>query len=221
MIVIIIGPKHSGKTSAGLALAKLLSGADKIRPAADSAEPCFADLDELIEQRTGKSPRALYKEGEGIFRKAEAEALAFFIGKAALPFSSAGGVAAHSRAPADAPPPSPAALIIAAGGGIIDNEQALSLIKKTSNAIPVYLDVSAATAWNRIKDSARRDGELPPFLKTENPGETHRALHERRAAAYRKFARIIIEVDGKSPEEIAKEIQVKSGLPKRDFPTFV
>ncbi|MDR1587494.1 MAG: shikimate kinase [Treponema sp.] len=205
-IIIITGPKHSGKTSAGLALTKLFSGADGFRRAADSAELCFVDLDELIERRTGRSPRALYQENRDIFREAEAEALASLIGKAAVPLSAPGKAAV---------------LVIAAGGGIIDNEQALALIKKTSGAITVYLEVSADTAWNRVDASARRDGGLPPFLETENPRETHRALHERRAAAYRNFARIIIKAEGKSPEEIAKEIQVKSGLPKQEFPALV
>jgi shikimate kinase len=213
-VIIITGPKHSGKTSAGLALIKLLSGTGNFRQAADSAEPCFADLDELIEQRTGKSPRTLYKEGREIFQKAEAEALAFLVRKAVLPFSSAGGAAVCGSDPANAAPPSPAALVIAAGGGIIDNEQALALIKKTSGVIPVFLDVSADTAWERINASARLDGELPPFLKTENPGETHQTLHEQRAAAYRKLARIIIEADGKSPEEIAGEIVFMLGKPE-------
>jgi shikimate kinase len=194
-VLIITGPKHSGKTSAGLALVKLLSAAGNSRPAADSAEPRFTDLDELIERRTGKSPRALYKEGREIFQKAETEALAFLFGKAGLPLSSA-------------------ALVIAAGGGIIDNEQALALIKKTPAAIPVCLEVSADTAWERINASARRDGELPPFLETENPRETHRVLHERRAAAYRKFARIIIETGGKSPGEIAEEIYRAPACPR-------
>jgi shikimate kinase len=201
-VVIIVGPKHSGKTSAGLALAKLLSaarqrgrkkrpgkGADGLRRAADSAEPRFVDLDELIERRTGKSPRTLYREGRDIFHAAEAGALASLIGEAAVPPSG--------RA---------AAPVIAAGGGIIDNEQALALIKNTPGAVTVYLDVPAGAAWARIEASARRDGELPPFLKTENPKETHRALHERRAAAYRNFARITVEAGGKSPEEIAEEI---------------
>jgi shikimate kinase len=189
--IIIVGPKHSGKTSAGLALTKLLSGTGDFRRAADSTEPCFVDLDELIEQRTGKSPRTLYQEGRDIFQAAEAGALASLVGKAAVSLSSSGKAAA---------------LVIAAGGGIIDNEGALALIKKTSGAITICLDVSADAAWDRIDASARRDGGLPPFLKTGNPGETHRALHERRAAAYRNFARIIIKAEGKSPEEIAGEI---------------
>ncbi|MDR2435092.1 MAG: shikimate kinase [Treponema sp.] len=166
--IFLVGPKHSGKTSAGKALAALCSGR-------------FIDLDGLIAERTGESPRSLYTEGPAVFRNAEAAALAALIGSETLD-----------------------ARIIAAGGGLIDNPDAIALLENTKTATPVYLDVSVDTAWERINGEA--GGELPPFLKTENPRETHRALHERRAAAYRKFARLTIEAERKSPEEIAGEI---------------
>jgi len=166
--IILTGPKHSGKTSAGKALAALCS--------------CeFIDLDELISQRTGKSPRQLFSESPSIFRETEAGAMAALAG-----LDSADG-----------------RRVIAAGGGIIDNEDAIAALKKTG-AIAVYLNISADSAWDRIANSS--DGELPPFLRTENPRETHRALHERRAAAYLQIADIVIEAEGKTPEEIAGEV---------------
>jgi shikimate kinase len=164
--IILVGPKHSGKTSAGAALAARCSGR-------------FIDLDELVEQRSGKSPRTLYAEGPEVFREAEAGALA------SLLEAESGG-----------------RRVIAAGGGVIDNPAALALIAAGKTLLPVYLNVSAETAWERIRGA----GELPPFLKTEHPMETHRALHRRRAAAYRKLARFTIEAEGKSPRQIALEI---------------
>ena len=164
--VILTGPKHSGKTSAGRALASLCS--------------CeFIDLDDLILQRTGKSPRQLYSEGPLVFQKAETEATAAL-------FNEDGGEGQR---------------VIAAGGGIIDNEEAAAALKKAGAAV-VYLDISAERAWNRIAKS----GELPPFLRTDNPRETHRVLHERRAAAYSRIADIVIEAGVKTPKEIAEEI---------------
>jgi shikimate kinase len=165
--IFLIGPKHSGKTSAGRALALRCLGS-------------FIDLDDLIAERSGKSPRTLYAEGPEVFRKAEATALAALLDPAA----------AGPR-------------VIAAGGGIIDNPEAIALLEKTETILPVYLNVSAEIAWERISANGR---ELPPFLKTENPRETHRALHERRALAYRKRAHLVIEAEGKSPEAIAREI---------------
>jgi shikimate kinase len=164
--IILLGPKHSGKTSAGKALAALLS--------------CdFVDLDELITERSGKTPRVLYNEGPEIFRKAETEALAAL-------FNSE----------------TPSPLVIAAGGGLIDNPDALPLFEHNTDAVSVFLDVCAETAWERIKAA----GDLPPFLKPENPEKTHRSLHEHRAAAYRQFASLVLNADGKTPEEIALKI---------------
>ena len=173
-LIVLVGPKHSGKTSAGKELASLLSGS-------------FVDLDDYITQRSGKSPRALYIEGPEVFKKAEAGALAALLEAA---FSEP--EMAKSSLP----------LVIASGGGLIDNPDALSFLEKNTAVTSVFLDISAQTAWERIK----RDGELPPFLKTENPEKTHRSLHERRAAAYRQFASLVINAEGKSPGEIAEEI---------------
>jgi len=166
--IILTGPKHSGKTSAGKALALLCKCA-------------FFDLDELIAQRTGKSPRQLFNEGQAVFQKAEAEVAAAILGENNAERS-----------------------VIAAGGGIIDNEEAAALLKKPG-VKTVCLNLSAESAWDRIAAA----GELPPFLRTENPKETHRALHERRAAAYLRFADIVVEAGGKTPDEIAEEIQRK------------
>jgi shikimate kinase len=160
--VVLLGPKHSGKTSAGSALAKMLGYE-------------FADLDELIEKRTGKSVRSLYKEGVLLFRNAETQALTQ-------------ALANKSNS------------VIAAGGGVIDNEDAVALLKETPVSI-VYLEVSAKTAWERVKM-----GELPAFLNTDTPEETHRILHTRRAAAYKKICLYTVDADGKAIEEIVREL---------------
>jgi len=175
--IILTGPKHSGKTSAGKALASLYS--------------CdFIDLDDLILQRTGKSPRQLFGEGQAVFQKAEVDAVtALFGGDDTNGNGVVAGFGVEGRR------------VIAAGGGIIDNAEAAAVIKK-SGAKTIYLSISTESAWERIA----ANGELPPFLRTENPRETHRALHERRATAYLQFADVIIEADGKSPQEIAREI---------------
>jgi len=181
--IILTGPKHSGKTSAGKVLA-LLCSCD------------FFDIDELILQRTGKSPRQLFIEGPEVFQKAEAEAAADLL--------NANG-ADKNCADRNCVDRSGASgeewRVIAAGGGIIDNTQA-SIILKKSGAAAVYLNISAETAWGRISAS----GELPPFLQTDNPRETHRVLHERRAEAYLQFADIVIEAEAKTPQQIAEEI---------------
>ncbi|MDR1400341.1 MAG: shikimate kinase [Treponema sp.] len=140
------------------------------------------DLDELVTSQTGKSPRVLYQEGLALFRKAEYKALASSL------------VGQRS-----------ALCIVAAGGGLIDNEAAIRLVD-SDNVIVVYFAVSADTAWERI----RAEKSLPPFLNTETPEATHRALHERRAAAYHDLVQRkhgwVIQAEDKSSYTIAKEI---------------
>jgi shikimate kinase len=95
--------------------------------------------------------------------------------------------------------------VIAAGGGLADNGAVLSLLRRPA-LIPVYLHVSAETAWARIESRAAETGELPPFLNTANPRETHRQLHDRRAAAYREIAAVTVDGEGKSPAELGEHI---------------
>jgi shikimate kinase len=200
--IFITGPKHSGKTSAGKALAERLSGT-------------FIDLDEFITRQTGKSPRALYLEGPGVFRKAEAGALAALLeaanghtgdghtgdGHTATGHIANGHIANGHAGNSHAAGPQ----VIAAGGGLIDNPEALERLKKAGTALVVNLEVSAETAWNRIARSAEKEG-LPPFLKAADPQAAHRALHERRARAYREWASFTVTGEAKSPEAIAEEI---------------
>ena len=189
LLILLTGPKHSGKTSAGRALARLIRAR-------------FVDLDELIEARTGKSPRSLYREGAHLFKAAEAEALEYLL---SLPD----------------PGVSPAIRVAAAGGGLIDNRRAMDLLQDPfrnrqgpGGVLRIYLEIPAETAWKRIRRDARKTGELPPFLGVEDPRGVHAALHARRAQAYREAADIILDAKGRSPAGIAREILVKLPPPE-------
>jgi shikimate kinase len=183
-IILITGPKHSGKTSAGVVLAKLL-GAE------------FIDLDELVEKQTGKSPRSLYREGSDVFQRAETQALSSLLSR-----TSPGAAGSVQSRGVD--------LVVAAGGGLVDNAGALELLRTPGfsgkAAAIVCLEVSADTAWERIRGAAEATGEWPAFLDTENPRETNRALHERRGAAYREIASLTVNGEGKTAEDIGREI---------------
>ena len=148
-----------------------------------------ADLDELVERQTGKKVRALFREDPEVFMQAEARALGSLVQTAK----------------------SETLRIIAAGGGLIDNPQAMALLLQHKEISIVYLDVSPETAWRRIGAA----GELPPFLDTENPGETHLALHKRRATAYKALAHFTVYAENKSAEEIALEIVEFLNLTRR------
>lgn len=77
-LIVLLGPKHSGKTTAGKELAALLN-----LP--------FFDLDALIETETGKSVRALYVMGEELFRRHESAALSALFEKQRRGVLAAGG----------------------------------------------------------------------------------------------------------------------------------
>jgi shikimate kinase/Fe-S-cluster containining protein len=69
-LLLLCGPKHSGKTCAGLALREIL-GCD------------FVDVDALIEEREGVSARTLYRlKGPEFFQQAEARAIVSIMGRA-------------------------------------------------------------------------------------------------------------------------------------------
>lgn len=178
--ILLMGPKHSGKTTVGRILASLLPGD-------------FTDLDELIETQTGKSPRALYRAGVSVFRNAEFKALESLLAR------PGGGEKAGGNTPS----------VIAAGGGIIDNPPAMERLDQAERILLVCLELTPETAWERIRLGAEKTGELPPFLNTPNPEETHRTLHERRAWAYRGAADMIVFTEQKKAETIAREIAAR------------
>jgi shikimate kinase len=173
-IVALAGPKHCGKTEAGKAFATLTGGA-------------FFDLDDEMQKRAGKSVRALYQEGLGVFQAAEREALETVL-------------ALEDRNNGDG------VFVIALGGGFVDNEAARLLLKARSGCALVFLSVSAETAWKRIKAAWLASGELPAFLRGENPEAAHRVLHERRAASYEEIASFVVDGEHKTAVEIAAEV---------------
>ncbi|MDR2096060.1 MAG: shikimate kinase [Treponema sp.] len=217
-IILITGPKHTGKSSVGYITSQLKNG-------------IFIDLDELVECQTGKSPRALYKEGPHIFRMAETAALKSLFDTPEDVCSLFNdkpddrGVQAASikqcysiNTETSTEVKNRRLFIVAAGGGLIDNEDAIALLKNSvdintqstihnkAEIFIIYLDVSADTAWNRILRSAQQSGELPAFLQTADPITTHRTIHLRRSQAYRELAHFIIHGENKPADCIAQEI---------------
>ena len=142
------------------------------------------DLDECVERDSGKSPRDLFMEGPEHFRRQEAESLQLLLNL-------------HQMVPGNAP------LVLATGGGIVDNPPAWELLQ--NRCILILLDIDANTAFTRILESSKTRG-LPSFLNTEDPRETHRALHDNRMARYRAAADLRIETAAMSPQDCARNI---------------
>ena len=145
----------------------------------------FIDLDEVIEKKAGCSPRALFEQGPEIFRAAEAEAAALIVTEA------------RENAP----------IVLASGGGIVDNPAAFDALRGRS--VLVYLELDASRAWERIRAAAERSGSLPPFLRGDDPQSIHRNLHERRAAAYRAAADLIVNAAEGGPAKTAAAVLEK------------
>jgi len=166
----------------------------------------FFDLDALIEKRSGQSVRALYTAGSELFRREEEEALKDLL-EGAISASAADGEGKTGVAASGIL----ANGVLAAGGGLSDNPGAMALLEDGAAHLTVYLDVSAETAWQRITSA----GELPPFLKAETmeaSREKHRVLHQRRAEACRKVARLCVNAEGKGPEELAKSLFISLSM---------
>lgn len=143
----------------------------------------FIDLDSrTAEVLGGSSVREVWdRHGEAAFRRAEAEALA-----AALQTSGA---------------------IIALGGGTPTAPGAAELLRRerdAGRADVIYLDATAATLRERIRlaDNGNR-----PSLTGADPLEEVEGVLASRDGLYRSLASRIVRTDGRTPEEVAAEIE--------------
>ncbi|MGV3483252.1 MAG: shikimate kinase [Planctomycetaceae bacterium] len=167
----LTGYRGSGKTSVGAWLGRKL-----VLP--------VIDLDDRIEQATGKSIRQIFEaEGEAGFREQESIALK--------------SVAVE--------PPS----IVSLGGGAILREANRQLIAKSGYC--VWLDIDANSAFERLANDARTV-QRRPSLTSLPAREEIATLLQQRAPLYRLAANAKVSVAGKSIAAIGKEILVL--LPK-------
>ncbi len=91
-------------------------------------------------------------------------------------------------------------LVISTGGGLVLKEQNVELLKR--NGVIVYLRASIPTLIKRLSEDKDR-----PLLKAEESLEKRlTSLLSTRAPIYEKAATFTVEVDEKTPEEIANEI---------------
>ena len=176
-LILLAGPKHSGKTSTGRELAKML-------------EVSFDDLDQLIEERTGQSIRELYKTGKELFQREETAALENLLQKKVFIEKSQKMVLALGGGVIDNP------------GAMAALEKEL---RKSEGHCIVYLEISAETAWQRIVSQGELPPflEAETLLASK---EKHLLLHERRARDYKKVAAHCLFAEEKNPRELAEEM---------------
>lgn len=89
--------------------------------------------------------------------------------------------------------------IISVGGGLPVREKNRLLLKRLGKVI--YLRAKPETVYERLKDDDTR-----PLLKTENPLGKIRELMEKRSEAYENASDYIVDVDGKSLDDIIEEL---------------
>ena len=92
-------------------------------------------------------------------------------------------------------------LIISVGGGLVMNQENVSLLKENGKIF--YLRASVETLAERLKGDTTR-----PLLKVDGESltETLTKKLEERASAYESAADYIIDVEGKTPSQIAVDI---------------
>ena len=201
-----------GKSSVGRRLSELLC--------------CpFMDLDQVIEERAGRTiPEIFSQDGEPAFRQMELDALKQII--AEMHMTSLQGAQRRGNLFHFYPPQVTArrntkesdSLILALGGGAVTTPECADIVHSETKCI--YLRASINTLMEHLEGQTGNR----PLLSQENPGTPHchseRAkrveesvlrtritdLMAKRSSTYEKTAHVIIDIDGKSIEEVSSEI---------------
>lgn len=163
-LVFLIGPRGSGKSTVARLLAREL-GWD------------WLDADEVLEQRHGRSVRAIFAaEGEAGFRDKETAILEELCRLRHY--------------------------VVATGGGVVLREGNRDLLRRAGRV--VWLTADVETLWQRLQDDATT-AERRPALSVGGREEIAEIMCIREPF-YRQCADLIVETGGRSPVEIAAEI---------------
>lgn len=96
-------------------------------------------------------------------------------------------------------------LVISCGGGLVLKSENVELLK--TNGKIVYLRARLETLLSRLQ----QDGERPLLQSKESLSDRLTGLLKDRTPIYGRVADCAVDVDGKTPEEIAAEIAVLTG----------
>ena len=177
-----------GKSSVGRRLSELLC--------------CpFMDLDDVIEQQTGRSiPDIFATDGEAAFRQMESECLESVL-KQSLPSQAMGPTLCGQRGSTVLEPSlnTPHA-ILSLGGGTVTQERCAEMVKEET--VCVYLRASVETLVDRLSDEAAGR----PLLQGTDLRTRIETLMEQRSHIYESTAYHIIDTDGLSIDDVAQSI---------------
>ena len=185
--VILMGIKHSGKSTQGRFLSEHLS-----LP--------FFDTDDVILQITGKSPRQIYTQlGQQGFVRAEEDACQYLAQKLE-------GSATGERQSA----------VIATGGGICSNEKAIGVLKQIGVFVFLNADEATSwdRICREIRFEGGKIANAPAYIAQENPSTLQDAkavFHSffcQREKLYRALADITVDICSSPVEENAHKILV-------------
>jgi shikimate kinase len=166
--VALIGMMAVGKTTTGRALAAHLGAR-------------FVDTDEVIEERTGRTPRELWQEGgEDAYRPLEREAV---------------GVALAGTTP----------VVLATPGGVAVDE-AMAAHVTAPHVTTVYLRASLDTLVRRVGATPRHR----PLLGADPRAGLERLLAER-SGRYEALADHVVDVDDRTPAEVLTAVRAALG----------
>jgi shikimate kinase len=151
----------------------------------------FVDLDCEVELRSGRPIREIFaQDGEARFRQMEAEALRSVIDGAAGPG------------------------VIALGGGTFVQSRNAELLRQRGVRV-VFLELPLEQLLQRCRAAGERsDGNLRPLAQDE---EAFCALYAQRLPFYQQ-ADLVVNTEGKAPEEIARALAQSLRLQAREPP---
>ena len=144
----------------------------------------FMDLDDVIVEREGRSiPEIFASSGETEFRRMEQEALMHILTGLSRTDKKVTG-------------------ILALGGGTVMTEECAKIVHEKT--VCIYLRASVETLMDHLAGEVDNRPMLAGNLRTRIE-----ELMSIRSATYEKTAHIMIDTDGKTIEEIAREISIK------------
>ncbi|MBI4370077.1 MAG: shikimate kinase [Elusimicrobia bacterium] len=151
---------------------------------AESLKIPFYDLDNILEVKTNQSvTEILGKYGIETFRDMESQALAELLN-------------------------STESFVIATGGGSLKRPTNRTHLRKNTKA--VWLRGQPESIWHRIQD---KPYVAPLFFTRQDPLMAIRIEMGSREMYYQEVSDITIDIDGKAPDIVAKEIRLALNLP--------